>query len=312
MRGVFLFLGLCPSLLAGAQQRDTITEASGRTIVLSEIVVRKGLDAPGFIRRVQSDTSFYKAFRNLRILNYTQLNDVRMFASKGVLKAGQQSRTRQWASRGCRVTRMLEEQHTGDFFDAKGEYNYYTAALYASLFFSFDTVCGEHNRLGDRQADIRGKMGMARHREQLKQLFFNPGGDIPGIPLMGNKVRVFDAGHAALYDFGIDMADWKGQTCYVFTVQAKEGLNASARDRIVIDRMVTWFDPVSFEVRARSYSMSYKAGVYDFDVSFEVELSHAAGLLIPSLIRYNGSWDIPFRKRERGVFTATIFDVSRE
>jgi hypothetical protein len=311
MRFRFLFLAFWFSLAAGAQQRDTITEA-GRTIILSEIVVRKGLDAPGFIRRVQSDTSFFKAFRNLRILNYTQLNDVRMFDAKGRLNAGQQSRTRQWASGGCRVTKLLEENHSGDFYDDKQEYNYYTAALYASLFFSFDTVCGEHNRVGDRQADIRGKKGMARHKEQLKQLFFNPGADIPGIPLMGNKVRVFDPAHAALYDFGIDMAEWKGQTCYVFTVQAKEGLNASARDRIVIDRMVTWFDPNSLEVRARSYSMSYNAGVYDFDVSFEVELTHAAGLLIPALIRYNGNWDLPFRKRERGVFTATIFDVSRE
>jgi hypothetical protein len=307
----FLFLAFWFSLSAGAQQRDTITEA-GRTIVLSEVVVRKGLDAPGFIRRVQSDTSFYKAFRNLRILSYTQLNDVRMFDGKGRLTAGQQSRTWQWASGGCRVTKQLEESHSGDFFDDKGEYNYYTAALYASLFFSVDTVCGEHNLVGDRQADIRGKKGMARHKEQLKQLFFNPGADIPGIPLMGNKVRVFDPAHAGLYDFGIDMAEWKGQTCYVFTVQAKEGLNASARDRIVIDRMVTWFDPVSFEVRARSYSMSYNAGFYDFDVSFDVELTHAAGLLVPALIRYHGNWDLPFRKRERGVFTATIFDVSRE
>lgn len=311
MRGVFLLLCFWLSMQAGAQQRDTITEA-GRTIVLSEVVVRSGMDAPGFIHRVQSDTSFYKAFRNLRILNYTQLNDVRMFDAKGRLKAGQQSRTRQWASGGCRVTRMLEESHSGDFYDDKQEYNYYTASLYASLFFSFDTVCGEHNRVGDRQADIRGKKGMARHKEQLKQLFFNPGADIPGIPLMGDKVRVFDPAHAALYDFGIDMAEWKGQTCYVFTVQAKEGLNASARDRIVIDRMVTWFDPNSLEVRARSYSMSYNAGVYDFNVSFEVELSHAAGLLVPSLIRYNGNWDLPFRKRERGVFTATIVDLSRE
>jgi hypothetical protein len=309
MRFRLLFLLIWMSLAAGAQQRDTITEA-GRTIVLSEIVVRKGLDAPGFIRRVQADTTFYKAFRNLRVLKYTQLNDVRMFDAKGRVKAGQQSRTRQWASRGCRVTKLLEESHSGDFYDDKEAYNYYTAALYASLFFSFDTVCGEHNRVGDRQADIRGKKGMARHKEQLKQLFFNPGADIPGIPLMGDKARVFDPAHAGLYDFGIDMAEWKGQTCYVFTVQAKEGLNASARDRIVIDRMVTWFDPVSFEVRARSYSMSYAAGVYDFDVHFEVELTRAAGLLVPALIRYNGNWDLPFRKRERGVFTSTIFDVS--
>ena len=29
----------------------------------------------------------------------------------------------------------------------------------------------------------KGKSGMAKHKEQLKMLFFNPGKKIPGIPL---------------------------------------------------------------------------------------------------------------------------------
>jgi len=293
-----------------AQRTNIVTEASGRQITLTEVVVRSGMDAPGFIRRVQADTSFYKAFRNLRILNYSSLNDVRMMDKKGRLKASQASRTRQWASRGCRVTTYLDESHTGDYYDRKGGYNYYTAELYHALFFSFDTVCGEHNRVGNQRPVANGKSGIEKHKEQLKMLFFNPGADIPGIPLMGDKVKMFDDDHARLYDFEIDMADWKGSTCYVFRVKAKESLTAFQEDRIVIDRMETYFDYKTFEVLARQYDMSYNAGIYDFDVSFEVELTHAAGYLVPSLIRYNGNWDIPFKKREWGVFTATIFDVS--
>ena len=31
-------------------------------------------------------------------------------------------------------------------------------------------------------------------------------------------------------------------------------------------------------------------------------------LLVPKLLRYIGNWDVAFKKRERGVFTATLFD----
>jgi hypothetical protein len=309
MRYILFISVLFQGLLLSAQQKDTVTEASGRQITLTEVVVRSGMDAAGFIRRVQADTTFYKAFKNLRILGYTQLNDIRMMDKQGRLKASQNSRTRQWASGGCRVTTWLEEKHTGDFYDRKGGYRYYTAELYDALFFSFDTVCGEHNRVGGQQPSVRGKSGIAKHKEQLKMLFFNPGADIPGIPLMGDKVRVFDKDHAKLYDFDIDMADWKGRSCYVFTVKAREGLSGFSKDRVVIDRMVTYFDYATFEVLARQYDMSYNAGVYDFDVRMEVELTHAAGLLVPSVVRYNGNWDVPMKKRERGVFTATFFDL---
>ena len=309
MRARWLVIFLALPFLLRAQQKDTVTDASGRQIQLTEIVIRKGMDAPGFIRRVQADTSFYKAFRNLRILNYRQLNDVRMFDRQGKLLASQQSRTRQWASGGCRLTLLEQEEHQGDFYTARGDYRYYTAELYASLFFAFDTVCGEHNRVGDAALSVRGKSGIDKHKEQLKMLFFNPGADVPGIPLMGRKAQLFDEAHADLYDFSIDIQEWKGKPAYLFSMTAKAGLRPGQRDKLVIDKMVTWFDPVTMEVLARSYDMSYAAGVYDFDVSFEVEISQQGTLRYPSLIRYRGSWDIPFRKRERGVFTSTITDV---
>jgi hypothetical protein len=30
---------------------------------------------------------------------------------------------------------------------------------------------------------------------------------------------------------------------------------------------------------------------------------------VPVLLRYVGDWDLVFKKRERGLFTATIYDV---
>jgi len=296
------------AMLLQAQDKDTV-EAGGRLVTLSEVVIRSGTDVRGFIDRVKADTTFYKAFRNLRVLNYTSLNDIRMLDRKGKVRASQQSRTRQHAARGCRYTELLEEKTTGDFYKAKGDYNYYTAQLYDGLFFAFDTVCGQHNRVKDAHLGIRGKSGIEKNKEQLKMLFFDPGSDIPGIPLMGDKVKIFDEGHMKLYDFDIDIRDRNGVSCYVFTVKAKPGLNAIERSRIVIDEMVTWFDYRTFEVQERNYAMSYNAGVYDFDVRMQVQMQHAGRYLVPAVIRYDGNWGVAFRKKERGLFTATIFEV---
>src|SRR5262249_12979507 len=94
----------------------------------------------------------------------------------------------------------------------------------------------------------------------------------------------------------------------VFSVKAKDSLSAGERDRIVIDNMVTWFDARTMEVMARNYDMSYNTGVYDFSVHMEVQLMKYGEYLVPKLLRYNGNWDVILKKRERGAFTATLFD----
>jgi hypothetical protein len=76
----------------------------------------------------------------------------------------------------------------------------------------------------------------------------------------------------------------------------------------VIDEMTTWFDEKTYEVMARNYSLSYEAGVYDFKVQMEVVLTKFGTYLVPSLLRYTGNWKAIFKPRERGVFTATLFD----
>ncbi len=282
-----------------------------RQVTLTPVVVRTGTNVKGFIRRVEEDTTFYKAFKNLRVLNYSSLNDVRLFDKKGRVSASLYSKTRQWANNSCRVTNVLEEKTTGDFYKKDGGYNYYTASLYSSLFFSKDTVCGQSNLIKETTRSVKGKKGMDKHKEQLKMLFFNPGKDIPGIPLMGDKVQVFDKAHAKLYDYTIDIQEYKGKLAYVFMLKMKDGLAFYQKDDIVIDEMTTWFDYASFEVMARNYRMSYNAGVYRFNVSMEVEISKFESYLYPRVIRYDGQWGVVLKGSEKGLFTATIYDLSR-
>ena len=206
---------------------------------------------------------------------------------------------------------VLEEQVTGDFYDAKKGFNYTTPELYASLFFTKDSVCGENNIVRGKYRTLSDKKGIEKHKEQLKMLFFNPGKKIPGIPFIGNKLDLYDDRAHKLYDYRLDIEEYKGALCYVFSITPKEDLGALKNDQVVVDQMVTRFDMKSMEVLNRQYALSYKAGVYDFEVSMDVEMTRVADLLVPKILRYKGNWDVIFKKRERAIFTATLFDFRR-
>jgi len=290
-------------------QEDSLdNERLKKMVTLSEVVVRNNLDVAKFLQRIKNDTTFYKAFRTLHILGFTSLNDIRMMDKKGNVKASLQSKTIQHVRDGCRTMETLDEKTTGDMYDAKKNFNYYTAELYASLFLTKGKVCGENNIVKGVEHSTKSKSGIEKHKEQLKMLFFDPGKKIPGIPFIGNKINIFDPDVARNYDFSIDITDYNGHDCYLFTVKAKEDLSSSEKDNIVIDNIATWFNTKTMEIVGRNYDISYDAGVYDFDVHMEVQMTHVGTYLVPKTLYYNGTWDMMFKKRERGVFTATLFD----
>ncbi|MEO5682105.1 MAG: hypothetical protein ABIQ88_05655 [Chitinophagaceae bacterium] len=292
-------------------QQDSSVNVGKKIVTLKEVVVRNNLNVPGFIERVKNDTTFYKAFKNLKILGYTALNDIRMRDKKGTETAALQSKTAQLVSKGCRTTQLLEEKISGDIYDDKKNWNYYTGELYAGLLFAKGTICGESNIVGGSELSIKDKKGIDKHKEQLKMLFFNPGKKIPGIPFIGDKIAIFDDAVSPLYDFIIDMADYQGQLCYVFTVRARADLSKGQKNDIVINEMVTWFNSSTQEIVARTYDISYDAAIYDFNVQMEVQMDKFEDLLVPKLIRYTGNWHAIFKKRERGIFTATLFGFNR-
>jgi hypothetical protein len=299
----------CASMVQ-AQEDSLDADRLAKMVSLSEVVIRSDLDVAKFLQRVKEDSTFYKAFRSLHLVGFTSLNDIRLMDKRGNLKASLQSRTRQKRSGRCRTMEVLEERTTGDFYDPSRNYNYYTAQLYAGLFFTRDSICGENNIVRGIEFNTRSKKGLDKHKEQLKMLFFNPGKKIPGIPFIGDKIDIFDPDRAALYGFFLDKGEHDGESCYIFSIKAREGLRGGKKDRIVIDNMVTWFHAKTMEILARNYELSYDAGVYDFAVQMEVELTRFGGYLVPRTLRYKGDWNVLFKKRERAIFTATLFDFN--
>ena len=283
---------------------DTTIVVNKNTITLSEVVINNKLNVPTFIQLVKNDTSFYKAFRNLHILNFSAINDIRMLDKNGNNTATLHSTTHQKIQNNCRSMQVQNEVITGDYFTAKKELNYYTAQMYTALFFTNGIVCNEDNIVLGKAINTAGKTGLEKHKQQLKMLFFNPGKRIDGLPFMANKTAIYDDEMASLYSMSIDMEMYNKTSCYVFRQKVIPGNEAD----VVVDEMTTWFNDSTYEVVARNYQLSYDATFYDFKVLMEVEMTHANGLLVPALIRYNGNWKAIFKKREKGIFTATLFD----
>ncbi|MEP6952387.1 MAG: hypothetical protein ABI863_24050 [Ginsengibacter sp.] len=293
--------------LPAQDKTDTTIKVNGNYITLSEIVLNTKLDVTSFIERIKNDTTFYKAFRNLHIIGYTSLNDIRMLDKQGNAEASLQSKTKQTRAGNCRKMQVMQEASTGDMYDDHHNFNYYTAGMYAGLFFTKDSVCGEDNIVKGHEFSTEGLSGMEKHKEQLKMLFFNPGKKISGLPFISGKTEIFDESMADKYDMSIDLRDFNKTSCYVFTIKVKD----DKKNGVVINEMTTWFNEKTFEIVARNYSLSYDAGVYDFNVDMEVQMTKVGDLLVPALLRYNGNWKAIFKKREHGVFTATLFDFVR-
>ena len=296
----FLLLFFC-SLADAQDQLDTMFVGK-KVITLSDVVIDRNLNVPGFINKIKNDSSYYKAFKNLHIIGFTAMNDIRLLDKKGGLDASLFSKTKQIRNNNCRSMQVLDETVTGDFYTDNRQYNYYTAQMYASLFFTSESVCNETNVVAGTEFSTEGKKGLDKHKEQLKMLFFNPGKKISGLPFMSNKTAIYDDDMADKYDMSIDMDIYNKTSCYIFTQKVKP----DRTDGVIVDEMITWFDEKTFEVVARKYSLSYDAAVYDFKVEMEVQMTTFGNLTVPSMIRYNGNWKAITKKRERGVFTATL------
>jgi hypothetical protein len=273
-------------------------------ISMDEVVVkavRGGWDVAGFIKRVKTDTTFYKAFRSLHLVSYNATNDIKVYNDKGNVKASYYSKTRQNVVNGCRTMQVLEEKTTGDFFKGKRQYRYYTAELYGYLFFTNGKVCGENDIVAGA-LNQQGKGSLEKSKYRLKQLMFNPGSKVAGVPFMGDKAAIFEPGIAKMYEFKLSSEEYNGEDCYVFKAIPKKEYE---RD-VVYNEFTTWFRKTDYAILARDYSLSYNTMIYDFNVKMKVRMQEVEKRLLPARIEYDGNWHVFTKNRERVKFTAII------
>jgi len=299
---VILILFCCN--IQAVAQKAADTSIFKYPILMDSVVVvakRDGWDVGAFIKRVQNDTTFYKAFRALHLVSYTATNDMEVYDKEDKIKASLHSHTRQNVQNHCRTMQVLDEKTTGDFYKHNKECRYYTAELFAYLFFTKGRICNENDIVAG-QLDARGKGQMEKNKAELKQLIFNPGGHINGIPFIGDKASIFDPDVAIHYNFSLLSEEYDGQDCYVFKAIPKKG---EEKD-LVYNELSTWFRKSDYSIVARDYSLSFSTLFYDFDVHMQVRTRQVGTRLLPTSILYNGSWHIITQKREVVKFLATF------
>jgi len=298
---VILFVAALLPLRAMAQVADTGSIFS-QPVLMDTFTVKSGFDINAFIRRIKNDTTFYKAFRSMHLVSYTAVNNIVVFGKRySDTTASEYSRTQQIRKDNCRTTKILEQRTRGDYYKRNGDYSYYTTALFAYLFFAKGSVCNENDIVAGNM-DVRGEGNMELSKYRLKQLIFNPGSKIDGIPFMADRASIFDEDEARKYDFRISVVSYNGEDSYLFRITPKPGFE----HKVIYNELTTWFRKGDYTILARDYSLSYHTIVYDFNVFMKVRTIQNGGKIYPSVISYNGDWHIFTKKRERVRFTADI------
>ncbi len=290
-----LFLIFCV-LVSRAQVPDTVYLPA--LVTLDSFVVEdvnEGFSVADFIQYVEDDTSFYTAFQNLRRISYSGSTTARFFDKEHLCMAMYSNRTYQHVENNCRWMDFNFEVTNGDFFDDDDQMRYFTAKMFSYIFLYHDTIC---NRIAETDNNLGADNNLEKRKEQLKVLIFNPGKPVEGIPVIKNKMAIFDQRMVPYYDYSIARKRYDtGIDCYVFTVKKKADVK---NEDVVIKELTTWFDKRTLDIVARQYVLSYNAGVFAFDVQMQVKLATISGLRVPEYIYYNGDWDIPGKKPERG------------
>ncbi|MBK7110529.1 MAG: hypothetical protein WAU21_12755 [Chitinophagales bacterium] len=273
-------------------------------IHLDSVVIadsKSGFDVSDFILMVQNDTTFYQSFRTLRQVQYSSAANVRMFDKRGLTQASLNNKSLQQTANNCRWMVPFYQTTTGDFFDKKGDMNYYTAKMFSYIFLYGDTICSGNVSTQTNDKEISQ---LEKRKDQLKILIFNPGKPVEGIPFINNKLSIFDEGMMQYYNYSItSQRNEAGTECYVFSIKVKEGVKTGD---VVLKEMITWFKKADFSIVARDYRLSTDNLVFDFDVTMQVKMIQLQNRIIPGMIHYSGTWNAPGKKRETGSVLITI------
>lgn len=303
--GTFLFLASAGN--TGAQEPTNRDLA--KIVYLDSVVVhasQHGFSVEDFISMVRQDTSFYRAFRNLRFASYLMETSMSFRNRKDRVVAEVTSKHRQHFEVPCRW--MIEEQYSSKGLKKKRKekYKYYTAALYDRLFLTWDTVCTSYDlSLSPVMQETRGMEG---HVAALKKLIFMPGSHAD-VPLLANKTEIFSSRMQRFYTYSIRSEQYEGIPVYVFEAGIKPEYEKRRTNRTLVKNLVTYFSKEDFTVLARNYTLAQQGLLYQFDVQMEVLLAKQHAMYHPKLIRYHGDWNIAAKKRETGQFTLKFSEM---
>ena len=280
-----------------------------KAIELDEITISAALEdfkIEDFVTRVKNDTSFYKAFLNLKYFPQKFNSSIVVYNKEDSEKASMTRKSKRMVENNMMWVEITEEKTNGKIKDKKGNFNYLTADMFDEVFFNVKKEKVSNN-IGNVKQELSTESKIERHKSQLKKMMFNPGQEIGNVPLIGNKMAIFDDAMVPFYDYKISSKMYDQVDCYVFTITAKPEFK---NDETVIKELISYFDKETMNVMGREYHLEHTTILFDFDIRMKIQNFIQEGQLLPKLIEYAGFWDVPFKKPEVVAFNIQCFEYS--
>lgn len=270
-----------------------------KVIVLDSVMISASnstFDTDAFIERVKNDTTFYKAFKNLRYYPHRVSGKAGVLRPSGMERATMQKVSQQFVNQQKMWMVEQSSSSTGKVIDRKGNHRYFTLQMFDEVFFPTDTVAVS-SLIGNYSFEDEDDTRTEGHKNSLKVMMFNPGREVSGVPIVGKKMGIFEADMIPYYDYKLWEYNWQGEVpCVVFSCTAKSEFS---KNKTVIKDLTSYFEKETMQVIAREYRVAYRSLLFDFDVRIVVENAVLDQVLVPMLIKYSGFWDIPLQKEER-------------
>lgn len=269
---------------------------------------KAGFSVADFIQLVKDDTSFYYAFKNLHYYPYEITGNLNVVDKSNNDYATLSRQAMQLVSNRKKWIVITDEEVKGKIYKRNGNYNYYTAELFDHIFFPIDTSIIQRD-ISKFKNQLKGADDNTKNTDKLKVLIFNPGAEVKGVPMVGNKLNIFDEDMQQYYHYSLTTAKYNDSLiCYVFTCKAKLDENGNSNGKAVIKELISYFDKKTFNVIARKYVLRYKSFAFDFDVTMDIKLQSINQTVVPVGIAYSGFWDIAFKKKENVNFKLSFYN----
>lgn len=267
---------------------------------------KKEFDVKDFIKMTKADTTFYRAFKNLRMYPHISNNAIEIF-DKEWSEVGKINRSANHFSNGSLAwVTITNEETNGKVYKKDGSHKYFTAEMYDKVFFKKgkfqvnNIVQGAYS-----QEKMKGLSTKDKYYEKLKTFMFSPGTKVKGVPFIGKKLDIFSEKMTKYYDFTIEKTFFRDTIpCYKFSCKKK--LDVPDK-KVTITRLVTFYDRRTMNIIARTYALKDITPMFSFDMKMFIELNYNFGEYLPVKIKYNGEWDVPFKKSEQIKFEMNCF-----
>jgi hypothetical protein len=297
LRLAFIFLLF--AFTSKAQQVKRFNPDTIRTIVIDSAVNIHShkLNVQDFIDAVLNDTSFYKAFRNMKHTSFTAENYIYTYDKHNKIDGKIYRKLKRTNNGGIHTVEYIAKRDSGNVYKKDGKYQLYTVNMFDYIFANAYTARG--GGIGSSTSVTSGSKDQS-YKDKLKTLIFAPGHRVDGIPFISNKTEIFSPEMRQYYDYQFARGKYLDSIpVYRFRVIQK----SSTQDNdVVIKELTTIFDTRTFQILGRYVNLKFHNMFIDFDVQMNMELNRYNGELLPTKITYQGNWDVPFHKAERASF----------